>query len=43
MQTLKYFLALAVITISYSQTVYELVPGTKGNLSEISFENMTTT
>ncbi|MFN3693709.1 MAG: hypothetical protein ACK4UV_01775, partial [Ignavibacterium sp.] len=42
MRLLKYFLALAVITISYSQTVYELVPGTKGNLFELSFSNSRT-
>lgn len=42
MQILKYFLALAVSTISYSQTVYELVPGTKGNLFELSFSKSRT-
>lgn len=42
MRLIKYFLALAVITTSYSQTVYELVPGTKGNLFELSLSNSRT-
>ena len=42
MQLLKYFLCtIAFCTVSYSQTVYELTPGTKNNLFELSLTNNT--
>lgn len=40
MQLLKYFLFIAVCTIGYSQTVYELTPGSKNNMFELSFSNI---
>ncbi|NWG27412.1 MAG: T9SS type A sorting domain-containing protein [Ignavibacteriaceae bacterium] len=46
MQIIKYFLIVLICTVTYSQTtpeggqaVYELVPGSKNNLVELSFSN----
>ena len=41
MKVIKYFLIILVCTVSYSQTVYELVPGSKDNLFELSIANNT--
>lgn len=39
MLLLKYLLFVLACTVGYSQTVYELLPGSKNNLVELSFSN----
>jgi hypothetical protein len=41
MLLLKYFLFVMVCAVGYSQTVYEIMPGSKNNLFELSFSNNT--
>ncbi|MFI5237188.1 MAG: T9SS type A sorting domain-containing protein [Ignavibacteriales bacterium] len=41
MQKLKYFLLALVCTVSDAQTVYELTPGSKNNLFDLSLSNNT--
>jgi len=41
MQLFKYFLTFLLCTSVYSQSVYELTPGTKSNVFELSFANGT--
>jgi len=41
MLVLKYFLFTVICTVSYAQTVYEIVPGSKNNQFELSLSNNT--
>ena len=41
MQLLKYFIIVFLYSSAYSQTVYELTPGSTNNVFELSFSNST--
>jgi hypothetical protein len=41
MRLLKYFIIVFLVSSTYSQTIYELTPGSKSNVFELSFLNST--